>query len=325
MTRNSVLSGIGPHGTVGSTPHPTIGIRRWSPPLPKVEGWWAAALGRRSISRLAPLCAALALSACATDYGGPINGQRALSPEEQRLQAVENKTVDLSRRLSILENQQNGSQADDLRNMRGQLEQLRHDVDAIQQQNTDFDSRLKKLESGAQPPAAAGAGADTGAQAGQGTVPVVPAPDNGAEAGAGTAPTVAAPPQAGNSASADEEAIYLKSFDQLRAGKYDSAIGGFRSMLGKYPQGNYADNAWYWMGESYHVKGDDGNALRSYQSLLQQFPASPKVPDALLKTGVIYQDQNKTAQARDAYQKLLKAYPSSNAASQARSRLAQLR
>ena len=139
------------------------------------------------------------------------------------------------------------------------------------------------------------------------------------------APPVQTQAPASSSASADEEAIYLKSFDQLRAGKYDAAIGGFKAMLGKYPQGNYADNAWYWMGESYHVKGDDNNALRSYQSLLQQFPASPKVPDALLKTGVIYQDQNKTPQARDAYQKLLKAYPSSNAASQARSRLAQLR
>lgn len=274
---------------------------------------------------LAPLTAALVLSACATDYGGPINGQHALSPEEQRLQAVENKTVDLSRRMGVLEGQQNGSQADDLRNMRGQLEQLRHDVDTLQQQNTDFDNRLKKLESGAQPPAAAAeAGAQAG-QPGQGTAPLVPAPDNGAAAGAGTAPTVTTPPPAGNSASADEEAIYLKSFDQLRAGKYDTAIGGFKSMLGKYPQGNYADNAWYWMGESYHVKGDDNNALKAYQSLLQQFPASPKVPDALLKTGVIYQDQNKTTQAREAYQKLLKAYPSSNAASQARSRLAQLK
>jgi tol-pal system protein YbgF len=276
------------------------------------------------IKGLAPLCAALALSACATDYGGPINGQRALSPEEQRLQAVENKTVDLSRRMNALEAQQNGSQADDLRNMRGELEQLRHDVDAlqqtVQQQNSDFDTRLKRLESGAQPPVA---GADPNAQ-GQGGAPVVPAPDAGAVP-AGPPPAAAAPPPADNSASADEEAIYLKSFDQLRAGKYDAAIAGFKTMLGKYPQGNYADNAWYWMGESYHVKGDDTNAQRAYQSLLQQFPASPKVPDALLKTGVIFQDQNKTAQARDAYQKLLKAYPSSNAASQARSRLAQLR
>ncbi len=95
-------------------------------------------------------------------------------------------------------------------------------------------------------------------------------------------------------------------------------------MLEKYPQGNYADNAWYWMGECYHVKGDSASALHSYQNLLQAAPASPKVPDALLKTGVIYQTQQKNPQARDAYQKVLKQYPTSNAAAQARSRLAKL-
>jgi tol-pal system protein YbgF len=286
--------------------------------------WWAA-YGRMSF-RLAPLFAALALSACATDYGAPINGQRALSPEEQRLQAVENKTVDLSRRLNALESTQNGSQADDMRDLRGQVEQLRHDVDtlqqAIQQQNADNDARLKRLE-GTQPQAAAGTdpNAQVAQQPGAPVVAVAPPPAVAVAPAAAPAPVAAAP----SSTSADEEAIYLKSFDQLRGGKYDAAIGGFRSMLGKYPQGNYADNAWYWMGESYHVKGDDANALKSYQSLLQQFPASPKVPDALLKTGVIYQGQQKNPQARDAYQKVLKQYPSSSAAAQARTRLAQLK
>jgi tol-pal system protein YbgF len=280
----------------------------------------------------APLLAALALSACATDYGPPINGQRALSPEEQRLQAVENKTVDLSRRLGAIEATQNGSQADDLRSMRGQIEQMQHDLanmqQAQQQQNADFDARLKRLEGGGQPPA----GTDPNAP--PGTVPP-PAP-NGAAAYApppvATAPAAVPPPApvqtqapASSSASADEEAIYLKSFDQLRAQKYDAAISGFRSMLGKYPQGNYADNAWYWMGQSYRAKQDDTNALKAYQSLLQQFPASPKVPDALLQTGVIYQAQNKGAQARDAYQKVLKLYPSSSAAGTAKTRLAQLK
>ena len=275
------------------------------------------------IRGLAPLSAALALSACATDYGAPINGQRALSPEEQRLQAVENKTVDLSRRLGVIEATQNGSQADDLRSLRGQVEQVQHDLGTLQQQNSDLDARLKRLEAGAQPPAA---GTDPNAPAGaipapSAAAPVMPPP---AVSAAPAAP-VQAQAHASNSASADEEAIYLKSFDQLRGGKYDAAISGFHAMLGKYPQGNYADNAWYWMGESYHVKGDDANALKSYQSLLQQFPASPKVPDALLKTGVIYQGQQKTAQARDAYQKVLKQYPSSSAAGQAKTRLAQLK
>jgi tol-pal system protein YbgF len=273
---------------------------------------------------LAPPLAALVLGACASDYGPPINGQRALSPEEQRLQAVENRTVDLSRRLGAMEASQSGSQADELRNLHGQVEQLTHDVamlqQTLQQQNADNDARFKRLEAGAQP-AAGAAGAVPGLPTVvQGSAPPVVAPPVVTMA----PPSVPVVTTSSGSNSADEEAIYLKSFDLLRGGKYDDAIKGFRSMLGQYPQGNYADNAWYWMGESYHVKGDDGSALKSYQSLLQQFPASPKVPDALFKTGVIYQSQQKLEPAREAYQKVLKQYPSSATATQARARLAQL-
>ncbi|MBL6750722.1 MAG: hypothetical protein ISP90_09370, partial [Nevskia sp.] len=111
---------------------------------------------------LAPLLAALALTGCAGSYGAPINGERALSPEEQRLQAVENKTVDLSRRLDAMasSNQSGSSMGDDLRSLRGQVEQLRHDVDTLQQQSqqqySDTDARLKRLEAAAAPAAPPG-------------------------------------------------------------------------------------------------------------------------------------------------------------------------
>jgi TolA-binding protein len=79
------------------------------------------------------------------------------------------------------------------------------------------------------------------------------------------------------------------------------------------------------MGQSYHIKRDYPNALKSFQSLLQGFPASPKVPDALLETGEVYQEQQQSAQARTVFQKVLTSYPASSAATQARTRLAQLK
>ncbi len=300
--------------------------------------------------RAAPLLL-LTLSACASDYGGAINGQRALSPEEQRLQANETKLTEVSRRLNAIEaQQQNATSSDDLRNLRGQLEQLRYDVDQLQKsqaQINDIDQRVRRLEGGGAPPPSGDANAVPGAAYNGGannSMPGAPigAPANnaplvaaGAVVGAAQpvtrttvvapAPPAAAPAAASSSAAADEEAIYLRSFDLLKAAKYDDAIGGFKGMLAKYPQGNYADNAWYWMGESYYVKNDYPNALKSYQSLLQKFPASPKVPDALLKSGAILQNQGQKDQARAAFNQILKAYPSSSAATQARTRLAQLK
>jgi tol-pal system protein YbgF len=296
---------------------------------------------------LAPLLAALALAGCASTYGAPINGEAALSPEEQRLQAVENKTVDLSRRLGALESsgQSGSTMGDELRELRGQVEQLRHDVDSLQQQQqqqyADMDARLKRLElaaapaqpPGQAPPAAPAPGADGGAAGGSSPPPAAGAPPTAAVAApnavapappAAVAPaaTVVAPPA---SAGADEEAIYLKSVDLLRANKLDEAIRGFRGQLEKYPQGSYADNAWYWTGQAFYIKQNFAEALKAYQALLQQFPASPKVPEALLRVGVIYQDQQKSDLARTTYQRVIQQFPNSTAASQARTRLAQLR
>lgn len=282
------------------------------------------------------LTASVQLAGCASDsYGGPINGNRALSPEERRLQDTETKIADLTRRVNGMEaNRASQNLGDDLRNLRGQVEQLRYDFDNAQRKNQDqaasLDARLKTLEAGGQPAAGAVPGA---AGYPQGTYPTtvpqaaaggVYTPQQSVAAPAPSpAPTSAAPQSAG----ADEEALYLKSFDSIKSGKYDDAIRGFRGMLDKYPQGNYSDNAWYWMGESYYVKRDYPNALQSYRSLLEKFPASPKVPDALLKTGIIQQEQSppKKDQARAAYQRVLKDYPNSQAATLARSRLDQLK
>ncbi len=268
----------------------------------------------RSSTRLVPLLAVLALAGCAANnYGGPINGQQALSPEERRLQAVETKLAEVSRRLNTTDAGREQKVSEELGKLRGLIEQLRYDFDQSQRRQqeaiTSFDARIKGLEAQAIGTADGSIGATSDPAA------VLPA-------GAGAVPVPAAPAL---SSAADEEALYLKSFDQLKAGKYDEAIAGFKAMLAKYPQGNYSDNAWYWTGESHYIKKDYPSALASYRALLEKFPASPKVPDALLKTGIILQDQKKADQAKAAYNRVLKEFPNSSAATQARTRLGQLR
>jgi len=122
-----------------------------------------------------------------------------------------------------------------------------------------------------------------------------------------------------------EQGLYLANFNLLKAQKYDEAIRGFRSQLDQYPQGSFADNAWYWLGECYYIKHDLDKSAQSFQSLLSRFPASPKVPDATLKLGVVYLDQKKNADGKAMLRKVLQDYPNSNAAALARARLDQIR
>jgi tol-pal system protein YbgF len=309
----------------------------------------------RSGSTIAAVLVTAAMAGCA-DTGGPINGDvRALSPDELRLQNVETKVADLSRRVNSLGIAQGGGQSgDELRALRGSIQELRHDFEMAQQQQNNrlqaIEQRLQLLESGAPGAALPGQGAAgaapaagmAGASAPGVPAPGVQAPGSGVPAqtsaaagavpgaavaagAAGAAPpaatSVAGAPAAPASPAPQEEALYANNLNLLKNGRYDDAAKGFRDMLDQYPQGNYADNAWYWMGEAYYVKRDFNDAQQSFQSLVDRFPASPKVPDALLKIGLINLEQKKTSQGKAVLQRIVKEFPNSKAADVARSKL----
>jgi tol-pal system protein YbgF len=136
-------------------------------------------------------------------------------------------------------------------------------------------------------------------------------------------PRIAAPPP--TPPSQEEEATYTAVFEQLRAGKYDESIAGFKDLLGKWPQGRYADNAWYWLGESHYARKDFEAALEAFRSLLSQFPTSPKAADALFKVGLCQAEKKQKNEARASWQQVIEEYPNSNAAGLAKQRLDQLK
>lgn len=256
----------------------------------------------KSLPLMAMLAVALMASACT-----PLtrNGEEPLSPEELRMRAVESKLTEVTRRLNVAENKDETKLQDDLRNLRGEIERMRFDLETQTRRNkdvgSDIERRLQKLES------SSGASADSSA------APVVPP----------VVFTPAAPTADNSAAAAEEQAAYLKAFDALKAGKYDAAITGFRAMLDKWPQGNFADNGWYWLGESQYVKRQYKPALDSYSALIERFPASPKVPDALFKSGLTQMELKQTDQAKASWRRVMKDYPNSNAAGLARQRLSQ--
>ncbi len=257
------------------------------------------------------LAAALAAAACT-----PLsrNGSEPLSPEEIRMRAVEGKLTELGRRVNAAENKDDTKLQDDLRNLRGELERMRFELDTQSRRSKDMggdiERRLQRLESQTAVPAAAASPDGTAPGLASPALPPVvyapaaPATDNGATA-------------------AEEQAAYLKAFDSLKAGKYDAAIVSFKAMLAQWPQGNFADNAWYWLGESQYVKRQYKPALDSYTALIERFPASPKVPDALFKSGLTQIELQQPDKAKASWRRVMKDYPNANAAGLARQRLAQ--
>lgn len=251
-----------------------------------------------------------ALAGC-SNFGGPISGsgQQVLSPEERRLQDLENKTATMSRRLETINSsaaeQDFNKLRDELRDLRGIVEKLRYDSDQRERSSKDLyqdlDQRLQRLE-GTAPGAISG------------TVP-------GATPGTISSAPVAPRPAV---ASPEEEAAYLSTFDLLKNGKYDDAVRGFKSMLERWPQGRYADNAWYWMGEANYVKRDYTSALTSFQALVDRFPTSPKLADGLYKVGLTQIELKRVSEAKATLQRVAREFPASNAANLSRQKLDQL-
>ena len=118
-----------------------------------------------------------------------------------------------------------------------------------------------------------------------------------------------------------EKAAYDQGFQSLKDLKYADAAQQFSAFVVQYPDSGYADNAQYWLGESYYVTRNYDIALEAFQKLLSNYPDSPKVPDGLLKIGYTHYELKQWDQARAALVQVQEQYPDTTLARLAGSRL----
>ena len=118
-----------------------------------------------------------------------------------------------------------------------------------------------------------------------------------------------------------EKAAYDQGFLSLKNLKYADAAEQFTAFVNQYPNSEYADNAQYWLGESYYVTRNYDIALEAFQKLLSNYPDSPKIPDALLKIGYTHYELKQWDQARAALVQVEEQYPDTTLARLASSRL----
>lgn len=170
---------------------------------------------------------------------------------------------------------------------------------------------------------AAGAAADGGIDA---AAPIVaPPPQQGLGAlgrGSGSGGTLALPSP--ETTAGGEREAYRAAFDLLKERKYPQAKQEFTSMLARYPQGQFADNGLYWLGEIGYVTKDYPSALIHFNRLVADYPLSPKLPGAMLKLGYVYSDQNDLEQARRILTEVAKRFPDTTEGRLAQGRLEQM-
>jgi len=133
--------------------------------------------------------------------------------------------------------------------------------------------------------------------------------------------SITANPESGQIGEGEKNA-YTAAYLALKSGRYDEASKAFIVQLKDFPQGEFADQAWYWLGESQYAQKNSKQAIQSFKQVIDKFPESVKHDAALLKLGQIYQTMNRPKEARKYFEKLIALHADSTTAEQARSALA---
>ena len=120
---------------------------------------------------------------------------------------------------------------------------------------------------------------------------------------------------------AESEASYKAAFSLLKAGKYDESIAAFSGFLTQFPTSQYADNAQYWLGETYYVRREFEPAVAEYRKLIKAYPQSKKRSHAMLKIGYSFHELGRIDQARAVLEDLRNRYTGSTAARLAEDRI----
>jgi tol-pal system protein YbgF len=84
------------------------------------------------------------------------------------------------------------------------------------------------------------------------------------------------------------------------------------------PSGELADNALYWIGETYYAASDFTNAMRVYERVTKEYPEQNKAPDAMFKIGLTFEKTGDLGMARKTFDEVIRRYPYSTAASSAK-------
>jgi len=160
--------------------------------------------------------------------------------------------------------------------LRSLLEEQGHEISKLKQMQldnyVDLDRRVSILTTG---------GTSKATESHQDTTPA---------AAAATSPAVDASAMDSNIADSglSEADEYKAAYDLLRQRQIDASMAAFKGYLKKYPNGEFAGNSCYWLGEIFLLKNQLPQSREWFSKLIDGFPASNKVPDAKFKLGKVY-------------------------------------
>lgn len=186
------------------------------------------------------------------------------------------------------------AQKTELRKLRGQNEELEHNLQDAEKRQKDFyvdlDGRLRRFEA---------------------------------------VDTAAADKASGGKNKSDELVTENRAleaaFGFYKAERYQNAVTAFQEFLNSYPESVHAANIRYWMGNAYFVLKDYKGSLENYQILLEKFDTHPKIAEVMFNIADCQELLNDKDAARLTLKQIMAKFPNSDASSKAKKLLSTLK
>jgi len=211
----------------------------------------------------------------------------------------------------------------DVNSLRGQNEQLRHELDSVKKSQREsfnsVDDQIELLEGKikAAPSDEDAATSDTSSNN-----------DTEEKASDATADTTTetSDKNSENSSSrkVTDTVAYKRAYDLLKDDP-DAAAADFADFLKDYPSSPLAANAHYWIGETWYSKEEFAKAKQSFLTVLKEYKGSNKEPDAALKLGYTFIAMKEWSFAKKTLQDVIKFFPGTRESDLAKKKLASIK
>jgi tol-pal system protein YbgF len=253
---------------------------------------------------------------------------RMLQEQAQQLQLMLGTLAEAIKTVSARIDEQAGAMRKALADQKLQADTLSGDVRVLREKLDETNVRLTSLSQDIEglreaipppaPPSAAAPGSPLTDPAADGTT----TPSQTAPAAGDTGSP--APTTGAAATGMTPRRLYETAYADYTAGQWSLAIQGFETYLKTYPKSDLADDAQYYIGESYAGDSKYKDAAAAYEKVIREYPSSNILPEAWYKVGISYDRLGQADKAREAFDYVVKNYPDTDAGRIARQNLDRL-
>lgn len=137
-------------------------------------------------------------------------------------------------------------------------------------------------------------------------------------------PAEAQPAKPAATTNGSSKAKYDAALKIYNGKKYKEAREKFEAFIKEFPKDQLAENAYFWISETYYSEKDFEGAIVAYESLLKKYPKGQKTTTALYKQALSFIEIGDKKSGKVILEQLIEKYPKSQEADKSRSKLQEL-